>query len=48
MRLGLIHLCGDFGEFWIIFVACESFYHVWLFYEIVEKDFFLGHKSGPL
>jgi hypothetical protein len=27
MRLGLKILCGDFGEFLIIFVACESFYH---------------------
>ena len=28
VRLGLKILCGDFGEFFIIFVACESFYHV--------------------
>ena len=30
MRLGLKILCSDLGEFMIIFVACESFYHVWL------------------
>ena len=28
VRLGLKILCHDFGESWIIFVACESFYHV--------------------
>jgi hypothetical protein len=28
VRLGLKILCGDLGEFLIIFVACESFYHV--------------------
>ena len=25
VRLGLKILCGDFGEFFITFVACESF-----------------------
>ena len=40
VRFGLKILCGDFGEFLIIFVAHESFYHVWLQYEIVGKVIF--------
>ena len=28
VRLGLKILCGNSGEYLIIFVACESFYHV--------------------
>jgi hypothetical protein len=30
VRLGVKILCGDFCEYLIICVACESFYHVWL------------------
>ena len=33
VRLGLCFM----WRFLIIFVACESFYHVWLFYEVVGK-----------
>jgi hypothetical protein len=32
VRLGLKILCGDFGEFMIIFVACESFFRNFNFF----------------